>query len=235
MSYCVQCGVKLADTEKNCPLCGTSVHNPNVEVPPAAKPTYPAQPFSPIAIRAQRNTVLLITAVVMLIPVLTTLISDLSISGSVTWSRYVLAGFLMAYAGVFPPFLIRRHPFRFSLLIDTCCVSLVLYAICRWTGGGWFVPFALPVTLTFALLFGLAALIIRHSPWQVLVNSAVIIASIGLFVLLVENMVNEVFYPGRIINWSLYVVIPCAVFSGVLAIINSNKDVKDWLHKKLFF
>ena len=96
MSYCVQCGVKLADTEKNCPLCGTPVQNPNVTEPSAEKPIYPAQQFSPVAMRAQRNTVLLITAVVMLIPVLTTLISDLSISGTVTWSRYVLAGFLLA-------------------------------------------------------------------------------------------------------------------------------------------
>ena len=90
------------------------------------------------------------------------------------------------------------------------------------------------MTLTFALLFGLAALIIRHSPWQVLINSAVILAAMGLFVLLVESMVNEVFYPGRAIGWSLYVVIPCAVFAGVLVIINSNKDVKAWLRKKLF-
>ena len=29
MSYCVQCGVKLADYEKECPMCTTPVYNPN--------------------------------------------------------------------------------------------------------------------------------------------------------------------------------------------------------------
>ena len=29
MSYCVQCGVRLAQQEKKCPLCGTPVINPN--------------------------------------------------------------------------------------------------------------------------------------------------------------------------------------------------------------
>ena len=28
MSYCVNCGVELAPSEKNCPLCGTPVINP---------------------------------------------------------------------------------------------------------------------------------------------------------------------------------------------------------------
>ena len=30
--YCIKCGVKLADTEKKCPLCGTVVYHP--EFPP---------------------------------------------------------------------------------------------------------------------------------------------------------------------------------------------------------
>jgi hypothetical protein len=29
MSYCVECGVKLAEYEKECPLCTTPVYNPN--------------------------------------------------------------------------------------------------------------------------------------------------------------------------------------------------------------
>lgn len=28
MSYCVNCGVELADSERRCPLCHTEVHNP---------------------------------------------------------------------------------------------------------------------------------------------------------------------------------------------------------------
>ena len=28
--YCVRCGVKLADTEEKCPLCGTTVYHPDI-------------------------------------------------------------------------------------------------------------------------------------------------------------------------------------------------------------
>ena len=30
MSYCVNCGVKLASSERVCPLCNTKVINPNI-------------------------------------------------------------------------------------------------------------------------------------------------------------------------------------------------------------
>ena len=29
--YCIRCGVKLADTEKVCPLCETVVYHPEIE------------------------------------------------------------------------------------------------------------------------------------------------------------------------------------------------------------
>jgi len=38
--YCVNCGVKLSDTEKRCPLCQTAVYHP--ELPrKEAEPLYP--------------------------------------------------------------------------------------------------------------------------------------------------------------------------------------------------
>lgn len=38
--YCVNCGVKLEDTEKRCPLCQTVCYHPDI-LRPAAKPLYP--------------------------------------------------------------------------------------------------------------------------------------------------------------------------------------------------
>ena len=39
MSYCVNCGVKLSDSEKQCPLCHTKVINPN-DLNPTYHPVY---------------------------------------------------------------------------------------------------------------------------------------------------------------------------------------------------
>ena len=38
--YCANCGVKLADTENRCPLCGTEAYHPDIERP-EVDPLYP--------------------------------------------------------------------------------------------------------------------------------------------------------------------------------------------------
>ena len=38
--YCVNCGVKLSDTEKRCPLCQTAVYHPDLPLRDA-EPLYP--------------------------------------------------------------------------------------------------------------------------------------------------------------------------------------------------
>ena len=38
--YCIKCGVRLADTEKECPLCGTVPFHPEITREEAA-PLYP--------------------------------------------------------------------------------------------------------------------------------------------------------------------------------------------------
>lgn len=42
--YCVQCGVKLADTEVRCPLCGTRVFHPDIFREEGER-LYPAQKY----------------------------------------------------------------------------------------------------------------------------------------------------------------------------------------------
>ena len=38
--YCINCGVKLADTEEKCPLCATVVYHPDLDRE-TAEPLYP--------------------------------------------------------------------------------------------------------------------------------------------------------------------------------------------------
>lgn len=40
--YCVKCGVELGDSEKKCPLCGTTVFHPEME-PPKGDGPYPPE------------------------------------------------------------------------------------------------------------------------------------------------------------------------------------------------
>jgi len=185
--------------------------------------------------RAQRYTVLGSLALLLLIPACGLIISNLTVDGDLTWARYPLLSIGLLYVFLFPPFLIRRHPLRLCIPLNGLAVLAALYLINLWTGGAWFFIFALPVTLVGTALVGAVALIVRHSPWRLLSNMAVILASMGLITLFVEWAVNTAFHAGRPILWAWYCVAPCLLLAAVLALLNRNASVRATLRKKLFF
>ena len=89
--YCAKCGVGLADTEKKCPLCGLPAH-PGLERA-KTKSLYPAE--HPVIVNSK--AVHVVVAVLFLLPLLICLQCDLIITGTVTWSGYVVGALQLAY------------------------------------------------------------------------------------------------------------------------------------------
>ena len=81
--YCANCGVKLADTEKKCPLCGTEAYHPDI-IRPEVNPLYP-QDFIPKR-EISKTTIHIILLTLFITPILVTLYCDLYINKGVTWS-----------------------------------------------------------------------------------------------------------------------------------------------------
>ena len=101
MSYCVHCGVELADSEHECPLCGTPVYDPSspTRLGHAPFPT-PREKETP---EVKTSGVFLILTFIFMLPLLLSLVCDLSISGRVSWSGYVMGGVAVAYFIIVPP------------------------------------------------------------------------------------------------------------------------------------
>ena len=122
--YCIQCGVKLADTEKRCPLCGTVPFHPDI---PREKgtPLYPPDRYP--RQQVSRKGVLGVVTILLMIPMLITLICDLGINARITWSGYVIGalglGYVAARCGFADP--IRRFlcPAIFWPWGRMCCTS----------------------------------------------------------------------------------------------------------------
>ena len=76
MSYCVNCGVELAKSEKKCPLCGVEAVNPKEKGEPAGKPPYPKELKETPHVNSHSLAVLL--TLVFLLPMALTLTSDVS-------------------------------------------------------------------------------------------------------------------------------------------------------------
>ena len=91
--YCVNCGVKLADTEQKCPLCGVEVYHPVIKPQPGA-PLYPAEQY-PAPVSSFSLMVVLTTA--FLLSMLIAFLCDMHMGPQITWSGYVIGGLLTAY------------------------------------------------------------------------------------------------------------------------------------------
>ena len=92
--YCVKCGVKLADTEKKCPLCNTAVYHPEVSQAPC-EPLYPEDklPVSSAGSKALNGAAIIL----FLIPLGVCFFADISINGALDWFGYVAGAMAVAY------------------------------------------------------------------------------------------------------------------------------------------
>lgn len=108
MSYCVNCGVELRESESHCPLCDTRVVNPRKPFNEHAERAYPKTNDIILTAEDRMMTVILITVLTFL-PALTCLIVDYVISGKCTWSYYVVIAMSVIWSFIVPPIILKRN------------------------------------------------------------------------------------------------------------------------------
>ena len=116
--FCIRCGVKLADTESRCPLCGTRVFHPDLERS-AALPLYPDDRYpetktTPIGLLIVISTLFLIAALIAVL-------CDLRLQHAVTWSGYVVGALVLGYVAVILPMWFKKpNPVIFVPSVFIC-------------------------------------------------------------------------------------------------------------------
>ena len=214
MSYCVNCGVELAPSEKRCPLCGVEVVNP-------AKPwTEPeALPYSDNAERIRRidrRYLAGLISLVLLIPAVVCMFCDI-LDGRLSWSLLVTGALLNVFVIFLIPMMLHRPSALLLIALDTVSTSAYLLLIriaCGLPASGkdWLLPLALPIVLICAFAF---------------LGVGILTVGINLFVNL---------YCGLALMpvWSLYSMLPCLVLFVFFLVLNKRNRWKDGIRKRLF-
>lgn len=159
MPYCVECGVELAASAEECPLCATPVMRPSS--PPSSEQNYASsnEIEDMLAQRPpgyERKLAIQILTVVLITPMLIALVTDWLLSGQPTWSLYV--GVIMAALWVYSvaPLLWYRH---IGVILVVC---LAMTGVLMWVVDGlddrtsWFLEIGLPI---FAVLVGVTGVV----------------------------------------------------------------------------
>lgn len=229
--YCVNCGVKLADTEKRCPLCETEVFHP--EIPRKdGEPLYPrnAQPQE----KPEGKWGRMIFTLAFLLPVILVLLADWQFNSAVTWSGFVVGALGMVYVmAVLPGWFRKPNPVVFVPCAFAALAVYLLY-IDLVTPGSWFLSFALPVTGGVCLIVTAMVALLRYIRGGRLYIYGGGALAMGALMLLVEFLVNLTFGFTRFVGWSLYPLTVLVLLGGTLIFLAICRPAREAMERKFF-
>lgn len=229
--YCINCGVKLADTERECPLCGTVPFHPDIPVVETEslypKNRQPVTAISPIA-------ALIVVTTAFLTALIVTLLCDLRICGSVTWSGYVMGALLTAYELIVLPFWFKKPN---PLIFVPCAfimVGLYLLYINFAVDGDWFLSFAFPVVGAAGLIVTTVVVLTRylHRGRLYIFGGAAIAA--GVFAPVMEFLLNFTFGLSHGLLWSFYPLAALVLIGGMLIFLAICRPARESMERKFF-
>jgi len=131
--YCIKCGVKLADTEKKCPLCDTVVYHPEL-TQKEERPLYPdgKMPKVSMSRKALNGAVIIL----FLIPMILCFFADLMLDHTLNWFGFVTGALITAYIALALPLWFKDpHPVIF-IPCDFAAAALYQLYIDLVTGVG---------------------------------------------------------------------------------------------------
>ena len=228
--YCIQCGVKLADSEKSCPLCGIRVYHPDLEQPKGEK-LYPKNRYPD-----DRSTLLAqaIVSVLFLLPMLVTPLCDIHFSGGITWSGYVIGALLLAYTVfVLPAWFRRPEPVSFAAG-DLAATALYLLYISLKTEGGWFLSFAFPTVGAIGVIILTVTALLRYVRRGKLYIFGGAFLALGLCMPLLEYRIVATFDRPEFVAWSLYPLVILMLFGGMLIFLAICRPARETMERKFF-
>jgi len=229
--YCIKCGVRLADTEKKCPLCETVVYHPEI-IREKAEPLFPPERYPEPYVGSR--AVLIVWTVFWLIAASVALLCDLQINGTVIWSGYVIGALKIAYTSLVLPYWFRKpNPVVFVPIVFVV-TGLYLNYINHITNGDWFLSLALPVTGGIGMIITVAMVLLKYIRHGKLYIFGGVTIAMGLFMLLLEFLICITFQGVTFIGWSLYPLVVLVLLGGMLIALGIVRPVKEIVRRKTF-
>lgn len=229
--YCINCGVKLADTEKKCPLCNTLVFHPYIEQP-AVRPLFPEGRMPKTKPRSKVLSGAII--IIFLIPLIVSFFSDIQTDGKLDWFGYVAGALTFTYVTVALPLWFRRPNPVIFVPCDFAVAIIYIFNIYQKTGGDWFWSFALPILGALCIITCAALTLLYYLRRGRLYVTGGTTAALGAFILLVELLL-DVTFSVSFVGWSIYPLVVLMLLGGLQIYLAINRTARELVERKLFF
>ena len=235
MSYCVNCGVELEASLKECPLCNTPVINPNKNISqPITDRPYPTSKGQ-VEVVKRKDLGILLTVVLSATSITCFLLNLLVFQGSL-WSFLVIGVCICLFFFAFPAVIYTKTPIYLSLLADGIAVAIYLYMISYSTPSTkWFWQLGLPIVVTLVILIELFTLLARKLPFTILSGSLYLFVEIPAFCVILELFIKRFLNSPYRITWSAVVLTVCAIIDIALITILAKKRLRNEVRRRLHF
>lgn len=229
--YCVYCGVKLAESEKKCPLCNTVVYHPDLPQTSQQK-LFPSDKMPQLM---PSSKVLSGAGIILfLIPLLVSLIADLQMDGQLNWFGYVAGAELVTYVSVALPLWFNKPNPVIFVPCSFAAATLYLLYICLVTHGNWFLPFAFPVMGGLCLIVTAVVTLTRYVKRGRLYIFGGASMLLGALAMLMEYLMCLTFSLS-FIGWSAYPLAVLMLLGGLMIYVAINPTAREIAERKLFF
>ena len=229
--YCIKCGVKLADTEKICPLCNTTVYHPDIKAV-NEPPLYPKGRVPKMRLRSAKLNGAIIF--LFLIPMLICLLADKQTDGAVTWFGFVAGALILTYITLALPLWFNRPNPVIFVPVGFVVTGLYLLYIDLAVEGGWFMSFAFPVVGTVGLITTAVVALVRYIRKGHLYIYGGALIALGGFMLLLEYLLSATF-DMDFYYWSIFPLIVFSLLGFWLIFLAIHKPTRETIKRKFFY
>lgn len=234
MSYCVNCGVRLAESEKKCPLCGVVSQNPLHPFNKDAQTPYP-QEVDTIKQLSQKRWLALMVSFSLVFSAVVCFVVNYIYDGQTTWSLYVIGAVLTFWVFTVVPLLFKKEAVISCILLDALSLSSFLWLCDSMVNGNWFISLGLPIIGVVMAGALLDTILIKAKAAHGAYIGALFILTLSVMIVGIEAATDN-YVSGFIhIDWSLLVMIPCVIVALLFCIIARNQQAKEQLRRKLHF
>ena len=232
MSYCVQCGVRLSDDLKKCPLCQTAVNNPNL--PDKNRESDQPEKVEEMIGRMDRNYLCQLTVIIAMIPALTVLLIDI-LDGGGAWSPYAIGALVMCWFFFAVPLVYRfSKPYPYVTL-DVLALCGYLALIAAMTDGfSWYLNIALPLLVLLGATTLLVMLVLRRLQMRKIIKGVFLLLILSAFLITLEVILDFAIWQQVCLGWSVYSSVPFVVIMLTALYVENSKPLKEEIRRRLF-
>lgn len=234
MSYCVNCGVELDASLRECPLCNTPVINP--------RELERVQTYSPFPTgrgeveRVKRKDLGIFLTVVLAAAGLTCGVLNLLVFTGSRWSLLIMGGCLLLWVQCVPAVIRRGQSVYLSVLSDGAAVAVYLYLITLVTrSDAWLFGLALPITALVTGVGELLVLCMKRLPVSFLTAALYVCTAVGMLCVGLEILIDCYLHGKPELVWSAVVLTVCVILDIAFITMLSRKRLRDAVRRRLHF